>query len=632
MTFVLVSVAALLLCLPGCEKDDKRKRKRGKKADRDAPVSERDERRGEPAVDEAAKPTEKPDECAVLLSELNAGAKSVVLLEAAVQASCPGIGAILADRFAASANKTALLSWAQKLGPGAHTETLVLAALQNADTASAALQLAIDWKLEGAHQKLIDGLERRGPAETAAFAQSLAESAEPPIALLLDLFDSKSPSIQLEARAHVLSAITRTNWTQASPDLASRAATAAVKGLTLTHDDQTAVFHARLALMSLGDRAQAALLAAARAEILATPTLSAGVIDAIGDLGGKDCLDLAAQRLAINPHVSGLAVALATHGRGDALLKVHGSLIEAPATKDVSDLLALLADTSTSVAAQRGAVVALYNHAGAADLPDIESALNRRADKADTLSPISMRLRALAARLARAGRPAVLTAAIPTSLPPNAVLVSRIDPKVVRLTDMLATKNLDGMGGLANLQKSETVGLSNKMAVAMAGEGSKFVMGHGSGGMGFKGTGTGGGGLGGYGRIHGLGKIDTGKKGSLGRKRARKAGKIKIGSGTSTGFCKKSDVARVIRRRANSIRACYEQRLQVKPGLKGKVTVRFTIAMNGRVQAASIAQATLNDGAVKSCMLRITRRMAFSKPEGGVCIVQWPFVFAPGGG
>ncbi len=214
-------------------------------------------------------------------------------------------------------------------------------------------------------------------------------------------------------------------------------------------------------------------------------------------------------------------------------------------------------------------------------------------------------------------------------------MVAKIDPKKVGLVDMLSTSNLGGIGAIANILNKNTQGLSDKMAVAMAGAGTEFVMGHGSGGMGFKGTGTGGGGVGGYGRIHGLGKIDTGggtgMHGSLGRKRAKKVGKVRIGRGASTGFCKKGDIARAVRRRANSIRACYEQRLQVNPNLRGKVTARWTIGLNGRVQKASTAGNTLGDGAVTSCILRVIRRMAFPRPEGGICIVQWPFVFNPGG-
>ena len=150
--------------------------------------------------------------------------------------------------------------------------------------------------------------------------------------------------------------------------------------------------------------------------------------------------------------------------------------------------------------------------------------------------------------------------------------------------------------------------------------------------MGFKGMGTP---PGGFGRIHGTGKIDTGggtgMHARLGRKRLKKVGKIRIGTGASTGFCKKGDVARAVRRQANKIRKCYEQRLQKKPNLRGKLTVRWTIGLNGRVPKAAATGNTLGDGAVTGCILRVIRKLQFPKPEGGICIVQWPFVFNPGG-
>jgi hypothetical protein len=211
-------------------------------------------------------------------------------------------------------------------------------------------------------------------------------------------------------------------------------------------------------------------------------------------------------------------------------------------------------------------------------------------------------------------------------------MVSKIDPKKVGLVDVLQGNKI---AAISNILSNNAQGLSDKMAIAMAGAGSEFVMGHGSGGMGFKGTGTGGGGEGGYGRIHGLGKIDTGggtgMHASLGRKGVKKVGKLRIGSGSSAGFCKKGDISRVVRRRAGAIRACYEQRLQVNASLRGKVTVRWTISTSGSVSGASAIGNTLGDGAATNCILRNIRRMRFPKPEGGICKVQWPFVFNSGG-
>jgi len=207
-------------------------------------------------------------------------------------------------------------------------------------------------------------------------------------------------------------------------------------------------------------------------------------------------------------------------------------------------------------------------------------------------------------------------------------MVSKIDPKKVGLVDVLRGNKI---AAISNILTNNASGLTDKMAIAMAGANSEFVMGHGSGGIGFKGTGTGGGGKGGYGRIHGLGKIDTGGgtglSAGLGRKKIKKRGKLKIGSGRTAGFCRKADIANVVRRRSGSIRACYEQRLQVNGNLRGKLTVRWTIGLQGTVTNANAVSNSVGDAAMTGCILRNVRRMRFPKPEGGICMIQWPFVF-----
>lgn len=83
-------------------------------------------------------------------------------------------------------------------------------------------------------------------------------------------------------------------------------------------------------------------------------------------------------------------------------------------------------------------------------------------------------------------------------------------------------------------------------------------------------------------------------------------------------------------RKAPAIRACYEAQLQLNPKLRGKVTIRWTINLQGRVEGLSVVRSSLGNTAVERCVLRVLRHARFEKPEGGVCVVQWPFVFAPG--
>jgi len=212
-------------------------------------------------------------------------------------------------------------------------------------------------------------------------------------------------------------------------------------------------------------------------------------------------------------------------------------------------------------------------------------------------------------------------------------MVSRIDPKKVGLANVLSNQ-LSRSSALSSILSDNVDAFDNRMAVAMAGTGAELVVGYGAGGMGFKGTGPGGGGTGGYGRIHGLGKIDTGGglgvRAGLGSKGTRKVGNISLEGMSGAGFCKRSDIMQVVSRKSHAIRACYEQQLQIHENLAGKITVRWTINLNGEVEGAVIESSTLGNSAVEQCVLQTIRRMKFEKPEGGVCVVRFPFVFKPG--
>ncbi|MBR57110.1 MAG: hypothetical protein CMH54_03530 [Myxococcales bacterium] len=217
-------------------------------------------------------------------------------------------------------------------------------------------------------------------------------------------------------------------------------------------------------------------------------------------------------------------------------------------------------------------------------------------------------------------------------------MVERIDPKKVGLADALTSNSLMGEGALSDIMSNDQGVMMNRLAqnIAMAGpDGGPFVIGHGTGGLGFKGSGTGGGGSG-LGRIHGLGKIDgtggTGRRvrSGMGRKKKRRVGKIRVGRGDTAGFCKKDNIAKAVRRRAGAIRSCYEKQLMINPSLKGKLIVQWKIGLDGRVKSANAKGGSLKDPKVVKCVVRTIRGMRFAKPDGGVCVVRWPFVFNNG--
>ena len=209
-------------------------------------------------------------------------------------------------------------------------------------------------------------------------------------------------------------------------------------------------------------------------------------------------------------------------------------------------------------------------------------------------------------------------------------LVDKI--KNVGLAKALSS-SLMGSGALSSVFGNKD-GFSDSLNAAMSGGDGELVIGHGAGGMGMRGTGSGGGGSG-FGRIHGMGKIDTGggrgTRARLGGKGKRKK-KFKVSKGRPSigNFCKQADILRVVSSRQRGITYCYEKELARNPELGGKVTLNWNIGLNGKVMKVWVEASTLKNGTVESCMTRSIKRWKFTKPDGGICQIRFPFVFNSG--
>jgi TonB family protein len=91
-------------------------------------------------------------------------------------------------------------------------------------------------------------------------------------------------------------------------------------------------------------------------------------------------------------------------------------------------------------------------------------------------------------------------------------------------------------------------------------------------------------------------------------------------------------VRREIRRHLNEIRHCYDVALLRRAGLSGRVAVQFSIDPGGRVLTAAVAQSTMDDARLESCVTAAVRRWAFpAVPRGGLTVVTYPFAFAVAG-
>ena len=92
----------------------------------------------------------------------------------------------------------------------------------------------------------------------------------------------------------------------------------------------------------------------------------------------------------------------------------------------------------------------------------------------------------------------------------------------------------------------------------------------------------------------------------------------------------KSLIEAVIRQNRSQIRYCYQRQLPKNPNLAGKVTVKFVIAKDGSVSKSSVKKSTIGSSEVESCVIERFMRFQFPKPNGGIVLVSYPFIFSQG--
>ena len=207
------------------------------------------------------------------------------------------------------------------------------------------------------------------------------------------------------------------------------------------------------------------------------------------------------------------------------------------------------------------------------------------------------------------------------------------------LAEKVDVKNLGANSALNELKQGNLSSLfsssddfSDRMNIAMAGAGETLVVGHGFGGMGFRGQGSGGGGFG-AGAIGGLGSVHTGAgrgvSGKLGGRRQKRRATMKREPLQASGFCKRADISKRVGAKQRSITRCYEKALLSNPELSGKVTLQWTVKLDGKVKRGNtrVSDSTLNNAKVEGCMMRVINRLKFAKPDGGQCVIRYPFVF-----
>lgn len=167
-----------------------------------------------------------------------------------------------------------------------------------------------------------------------------------------------------------------------------------------------------------------------------------------------------------------------------------------------------------------------------------------------------------------------------------------------------------GLGGTQGSGGVQTSVYAKGMFAAPIGSGNNSK---GGGGYGTKGKG---GGRGGYGKVSLIGA--GGSSNSFFEPIESEA--------WTEGGLDPNAIAAVINRHLSEVRFCYEQGLQKKPNLSGRVSMNFIIDPTGSVSTAKISNSSLGQVSVESCIRDRLKTWKFPQPHGGVSVkVSYPF-------
>ena len=100
------------------------------------------------------------------------------------------------------------------------------------------------------------------------------------------------------------------------------------------------------------------------------------------------------------------------------------------------------------------------------------------------------------------------------------------------------------------------------------------------------------------------------------------------GDATVKGGLDQAVIRRIIQQHIGEVKRCYEGALEKNKDLAGRVVVRFTIQLDGKVTSSGVAETSLGSPPVERCITDAVATWIFPKPRGGQVEVNYPFVFA----
>ncbi|MDR2694443.1 MAG: TonB family protein [Chitinispirillales bacterium] len=101
-------------------------------------------------------------------------------------------------------------------------------------------------------------------------------------------------------------------------------------------------------------------------------------------------------------------------------------------------------------------------------------------------------------------------------------------------------------------------------------------------------------------------------------------------SGAITGARSRASIQRTVMQNMAALRYAYNKRLREKPGMAGKIAVKFAIDEFGKVISAQLVESTVSDSEFESTVVSRVKSWNFEKIDkpGDVTEVMYPFVFS----
>ena len=95
----------------------------------------------------------------------------------------------------------------------------------------------------------------------------------------------------------------------------------------------------------------------------------------------------------------------------------------------------------------------------------------------------------------------------------------------------------------------------------------------------------------------------------------------------SPGHDEQQIISDEIRSRLGRVKECYEREVAKRPGLAGRVVMRWTIGGAGATRDIAVVSDDLHAPAVTTCIQSLIGRWRFDVQPKGPTVVEFPFVF-----